>query len=48
MNDRLNALMQQKPGLGIARRSSILVAASGPYKSGVGRRLDKIARLERP
>jgi len=42
MNDRLNALMQQKPGLGIARRSSILVAASGPYQSGVGRRLDKI------
>ena len=42
MNDRLNALMQQKPGLGIARRSSILVAASGPYESGVGRRLDRI------
>lgn len=42
MNERLNALMKQQPGLGIARRSSILVAASGPYQSGIRRRVNKI------
>lgn len=42
MNERLNTLMSQQPGLGIARRSSILVAASGPYQSGLGRRVDRI------
>jgi hypothetical protein len=42
MNDRLNALMKQQPGLGIARRSSVLVAASGPYQHGLQRKLDKI------
>ena len=42
MNERLNALMKQQPGLGIARRSSILVAASGPYQSGIRRRVNNI------
>ena len=42
MNDRLNALMKQQPGLGIARRSSVLVAASGPYQHGLQRKLDKV------
>ncbi len=42
MNERLNALMKQQPGLGIARRSSILVAASGPYQPGIQRKVDRI------
>jgi hypothetical protein len=47
MMDRINELLEKEPGLGIARRSSILVAASGPYQSGVQRKLDKfpVARL---
>lgn len=42
MNERLNDLMKQKPGLGIARRSAVLVAASGPYQAGISRELHKI------
>lgn len=42
MNDRINELLKNEPGLGIARRSSILVAASGPYQAGVQRRLKMI------
>jgi hypothetical protein len=42
MNDRINELLKKEPGLGIARRSSILVAASGPYQPGVQRRLKMI------
>jgi hypothetical protein len=47
MSDRINALLEKEPGLGIARRSSILVAASGPYQSGITRTLDKfpVARM---
>ena len=41
MMDRINELLKKEPGLGIARRSSLLVAASGPYQSGVQRKLDK-------
>ena len=47
MVNRINKLFEKEPGLGIARRSSLLVAASGPYQSGVTRKLDKfpVARL---
>jgi hypothetical protein len=41
MKTRMNELMKNQPGLGIARRSSILVAASGPYHSGLQRELNK-------
>lgn len=41
MNDRINELLKKEPGLGVARRSSLLVAASGPYP-GVQRTLNKI------
>ena len=42
MNDRINELLKKEPGLGVARRSSLLVAASGPYQPGVQRKLNKI------
>ncbi len=42
MNDRINELLKKEPGLGIARRSSLLVATSGPYQSGIQRKLNKI------
>ena len=42
MNDRINELLKKEPGLGVARRSSLLVAASGPYQPGVQRMLKQI------
>lgn len=42
MVNRMNELLKKEPGLGIARRSSILVAASGPYQSGIQRKLNRI------
>ncbi len=42
MNDRINALMKQQPGLGIAKRSAVLVAASGPYQHGLQQKLAKV------
>ncbi len=42
MNDRLNALMKPQPGVDVARRSTVLVAASGPYQHGIQRKLRKI------
>jgi hypothetical protein len=42
MNDRINELLKKEPGLGVARRSSLLVAASGPYQPGVHRMLKQI------
>jgi hypothetical protein len=41
MRDRINELLKKQPGLGIARRSSLLVATSGPYHPGLTRSLDK-------
>ncbi len=37
-----NELLKKEPGLGVARRSSLLVAASGPYQPGVQRKLKQI------
>ena len=42
MNDRINELLKKEPSLGVARRSSLLVAASGPYQTGVQRTLNAI------
>jgi hypothetical protein len=42
MNTRINELLKKEPSLGVARRSSLLVAASGPYQPGVQRRLKAI------
>jgi hypothetical protein len=42
MNDRINELLKKEPSLGVARRSSLLVAASGPYQTGVQRTLEAI------
>lgn len=41
MMDRINELLKNEPGLGNARRSSILVATSGPYHPTLKRKLDK-------
>jgi hypothetical protein len=42
MSDRINDLLKRQPGLGIARRSAVLVAASGPYHPEVGRKVNKV------
>lgn len=42
MDDRINELLKKEPGLGIARRASILVVASGPYQGGLIRRIDRV------
>lgn len=42
MKERLNALLKPQPGIDVARRSTILVLASGPYQHGVQRKLGKI------
>jgi hypothetical protein len=41
MMNRINELLANEPGLGLARRSSLLVATSGPYQPGLTRGLDK-------
>lgn len=42
MYDRINDLLKNRPGLGIARRSAVLVAASGPYHPEVTKALNKV------
>jgi hypothetical protein len=42
MKVQINELLTKEPGLGVARRSSLLVAASGPYQPGVQRMLKQI------
>ncbi len=42
MSDRINDLLKNQPGLGIARRSAVLVAASGPYHPEVARDVKKV------
>ncbi len=46
MMDRINELLKKEPGLGIARRSSLLVATSGPYHPDLKRKLDKFPVLK--
>ena len=42
MSDQINDLLNKQPGLGIARRSAVLVAASGPYHPEVDREVNKV------
>lgn len=42
MSDRMNDLLEKQPGLGLARRSAVLVAGSGPYHPEVARELDQV------
>lgn len=42
MNERLNALLRTEPSLGIAKRASFLVVASGPYHREVTKEVDRV------
>jgi len=42
MSDQIDELLNKQPGLGIARRSAVLVAASGPYHQDVVREVNKV------
>lgn len=42
MSDQINDLLSKQPGLGIARRSAVLVAGSGPYHPEVVGEVNKV------